>query len=95
MEKLPELEGEDVDPPTWDNPLHVSSVCTTNEQDTGSCDHFQMQRQKRTEGLLKKEASGRGLEESAQLSTGPRNCFNPAEKFLQLGPDRRGKGGHL
>lgn len=28
-------------------------------------DHFQVQGQKRTEGLLKNEANGRGLEQSA------------------------------
>lgn len=34
--KLPELQGEDVNPPNAGQPYHVTSACTTKMQATGS-----------------------------------------------------------
>lgn len=54
--------------------------------------HFQVQQQQRTEGLLKKEASGRGSEQSAELSMRTQYLLLVLLKSLPHGPEGTDKG---
>lgn len=54
--------------------------------------HFQVQQLKRTEGLLKKEASGRGSEQSAQLGMRTQYLLLVLLKSHPRGPEGTAKG---
>lgn len=86
---LPELGSEDARHPAM-FPLSALPI----SRPPAAQDHFQVQRQKRTEGLLRKEASGRGLEQSAQLSMRTQYLLPVLLKRLPHGPEGT-KGGQL